>query len=340
MTMAIREDVLRHAALLTLERYPLLAESGKYKVGYLHKTICVEAEDTLCDTKGLTVFMNALLCRYVEVLNYPISKGEQLFKDISSVPHEADSEDAFVLLDDIPSNKPVWYMQAHAFHAPVGEGDQDCVTQIRIPLEDKHGKPKMVINTDLIHYLAPLMSEAVRSKYDQVIPAGEYVVGKFQIDLRPFFHSATLRPYKTPVYLAYNRSLGSYPSDTVFLSQKKLLDAQLKKDTLAWSAQCKIKGNDEDDLATYNVESGGIIHLPESLARYVTDYFCVSSPNSLGFNLSLLKYNNVLTISITHKQSDSDICWSLMNLLRQYDFPAYISDEYICRPMEDAYKMI
>ena len=93
---------------------------------------------------------------------------------------------------------------------------------------------------------------------------GEYVVASVQVNLRPYYPSASLRPYHTPIFLAYNRNLTDYPYGTVLMSQKKLLEAQLKNDTLAYSAQRKIA--DIEKVRVYQF-------LREPIERYFGEEF-------------------------------------------------------------------
>ena len=202
-------------------------------------------------------------------------------------------------------------------------------------------------------YIAPLFSHAVHEMFGGEIEAGEYVVASVQVNLRPYYPSATMRPYHTPVYLAYNRNLSDYPYSTVLMSQKKLLEAQLKPDTLAYSAQRKIADIDlayegpVEDIdtrfselqskirakSTYDIAGLGHVILPESMQRLVTELYPVIPSSGKTFSVTAELFKNELAVTVCGRRNTGHVAARLVELLHGNDIDAYVSDSYSFRPM-------
>lgn len=158
---------------------------------------------------------------------------------MSSEYFKAEGDDPMVRMDDVNASRPVWYMDAKAVVPEPVTVSMEQVVQVRIPLH-KLKRDYSELGNVPVTYIAPFFSHAVHEMIAGEMEVGEYVVASVQVNLRPYYPSASLRPYHTPIFLAYNRNLTDYPYGTVLMSQKKLLEAQLKNDTLAYSAQRKI----------------------------------------------------------------------------------------------------
>jgi hypothetical protein len=187
------------------------------------------------------------------------------------------------------------------------------------------------------------------------IDSGEYIVASVQINLRPYFPSSTLRPYHTPVFLAYNRNLSDYPYKTVLMSQKKLLEAQLRNDALAYSAQRKISDIEKafdasvtiEDLdvefaalqqkadcrSTYDICRVGHAILPESMQRLVSEFYPVIPSSGKSVSVTVTTYKGDLVVTVSGKKYAYDVCSRLVELLRANDIDAYIADRYEFSPL-------
>ena len=163
-----------------------------------------------------------------------------------------------------------------------------------------------------------------------------------------------MRPYHTTVYLAYNRNLSDYPYSTVLMSQKKLLEAQLKPDTLAYSAQRKIAAVEkayegtiekiderfstmQEGLrlkSTYDIAGLGHVILPESMQRLVTELYPVIPSSGRTFSVTAELFKNELAVTVSGRRNTSAVAARLVELLRGNDIDAYIADCYSFRPMD------
>jgi hypothetical protein len=165
----------------------------------------------------------------------------------------------------------------------------------------------------------------------------------------------TLIPYGTSVFLAYNRNLAEYPYDTVLMSQKKLLEAQLKSDTLAYSAQRKIadveKAYSESvsidvlherfdamrravaSRSTYDIAKIGNVVLPDSMQRLVTELYPVIPAGDRLFSVTVESFRNELVVTVSGRQSVRNVCSRLVELLHDNSIEAYMADMYSFLPM-------
>jgi hypothetical protein len=184
---------------------------------------------------------------------------------------------------------------------------------------------------------------------------GEYVVASVQINLRPYYPSSSLRPYHTPVFLAYNRNLSDYPYKTVLMSQKKLLEAQLKNDTIAYSAQKKISEiekafdsstslteldaafdalhNTVSKRSTYDICRIGNVILPESMQRLVTEFYPVIPSSGRSISVTVSTYKGELSVTVSGRKYSYSVCSRLVELLLENDIDAYIADRYRFRSL-------
>ena len=206
-----------------------------------------------------------------------------------------------------------------------------------------------------VTYVAPMLSHAVHEIFSDQIAAGEYVVASVQINLRPYYPSASLRPYYTPVFLAYNRNLTDYPYKTVLMSQKKLLEAQLKNDALAYSAQRKISDIESafesaenlasldaafdslqeknDRRSTYDICRIGNVILPESMQRLVSEFYPVIPTSGKSVSVTVTTFKGELSVTVSGRKHAYAVCHRLVELLAENDIDAYIADRYEFSPL-------
>jgi hypothetical protein len=164
-----------------------------------------------------------------------------------------------------------------------------------------------------------------------------------------------MRPYQTPIYLAYNRNLSDYPYSTVLISQKKLLEAQLKQDTLAYSAQrriteiewaCEAPAGEIDERfnaiqekarakSTYDISGLGHVILPESMQRLVTELYPVIPTSGKTFSVTAELFKNELAVTVSGRRDVEQVAHRLVELLKGNEIDAYIVDSYTFRPMTD-----
>ena len=324
-----------------------------FRISYCHKHLYVDYHRALADEFGMMAFVKALVMRYLELSGYPVQTDGSV-KLLSDEYFQAEGEDPMEKMQDKFASRPVWYMDAKALVPEVVEGDKEEVVQVRVPVA-KLKKDYLDLASIPVTYMAPLLSHALREVYSESMQGGEYVVAEVQINLRPYYPSASLRPYYTPVFLAYNRNLADYPYKTVLMSQKKLLEAQLKNDTLAYSAQRKISDVENafefsDSLAsldasfdimqenanrrsTYNICRIGNVILPESMQRLVSEFYPVIPSSGKSVSVTVTTYKGDLAVTVSGKKYAYEVCRRLIELLHANDIDAYIADRYDFSPL-------
>ena len=324
-----------------------------FRISYCHKHLYVDYHRALADEFGMMAFVKALVMRYLELSGYPVQTDGSV-KLLSDEYFQAEGEDPMEKMQDKFASRPVWYMDAKALVPEVVEGDKEEVVQVRVPVA-KLKKDYLDLASIPVTYMAPLLSHALREVYSESMQGGEYVVAEVQINLRPYYPSASLRPYYTPVFLAYNRNLADYPYKTVLMSQKKLLEAQLKNDTLAYSAQRKISDVENafefsDSLAsldasfdimqenanrrsTYNICRIGNVILPESIQRLVSEFYPVIPSSGKSVSVTVTTYKGDFAVTVSGKKYAYEVCRRLIDLLHANDIDAYIADRYDFSPL-------
>lgn len=324
-----------------------------FRVSYCHKHLYVDYHRALADEFGMMAFVKALVMRYLELSGYPVQTDGSV-KLMSDSYFQAEGEDPMEKMQDKFASRPVWYMDAKAVVPERVTGDAEEVVQVRVPVA-KLKKDYLDLASIPVTYMAPLLSHALREIYSDKMEAGEYIVAEVQINIRPYYPSASLRPYYTPVFLAYNRNLADYPYKTVLMSQKKLLEAQLKNDALAYSAQRKIAYVENafefsDSLAsldasfeslqenanrrsTYNICRIGNVILPESMQRLVSEFYPVIPSSGKSVSVTVTTYKGDLAVTVSGKKYAYEVCRRLVEQLHANDIDAYIADRYEFSPL-------
>ena len=319
-----------------------------FRISYCHKHLYVDYHRALADDFGMIAFVKALVLRYLELSGYPVQTDGSV-KLMSDAYFHAEGEDPMEKMQDKSASRPVWYMDAKAVVPDAVLEDSEEVVQVRVPVA-KLKKDYLDMASIPVTYVAPLLSHALREVYSDMMQTGEYIVAEVQINLRPYYPSASLRPYHTPVFLAYNRNLADYPYKTVLMSQKKLLEAQLKNDTLAYSAQRKIADVENafefsDSLAaldasfdslqekarrrsTYSICRIGNVILPESMQRLVTEFYAVIPSSGSSVSVTVSTYKGELAVTVSGRKYSYSVCRRLVELLQENDIDAYIADRY------------
>ena len=123
------------------------------------------------------------------------------------------------------------------------------VTRVHIPTAKMKGIVRDYLSMPST-ILSPFFAEALLETHPEDAVPGEYAIAYIQINLRQYFPTTTLRPFFVNLPLAYNRRLPDYPVATVLMSQKKLLEAQLR--TECPRIQCAAE--DRQDRADYRRE--------------------------------------------------------------------------------------
>ena len=324
-----------------------------FRVSYFHKHLYVDYHRALADEPGMMAFVKALVMRYLELSGYPV-RTDGSVKLMTDEYFQAEGEDPMVKMQDKFASRPVWYMDAKALVPEVVECAIEEVVQVRVPVA-KLKKDYLDLASIPVTYMAPLLSHALREIYGESIHGGEYIVAQVLVNLRPYYPSASLRPYYTPAFLAYNRNLLEYPYKTVLMSQKKLLEAQLKNDTLAYSAQRKISEIEDifesaqtlaeldaafDSMqvnasrrSTYDISRIGNVIFPESMQRLVNEFYPVIPSSGKPVSVTVTTYKGDLVVTVSGKKYAYDVCRRLVELLHANDIDAYIADRYDFSPM-------
>lgn len=323
-----------------------------FMVSYTHKSIFFDFHRAMADEIGMMTFSKSVILRYLELAGYDVSSDGSV-KTCSGEYFPAEGADPMKRLEDVNASRPVWYMDAKAKVAPKDERTDEEVVQVRVPVA-KLKKDYLEMPNIPVTYMAPFISHAVYEYYGAPEP-GEYVVAAVQVNLRPYYPSATMRPFSTPAFLAYNRNLEDYPYKTVLMSQKKLLEAQLKPDTLAYSAQRKISdirdafdrspSLSELDQAfdqiqdrmsrrsTYDICRVGNVILPESMQRLVTEFYPVIPSAGRTISVAVSTYRGDLLVTVSGRNGTLGICRRLVELLKGNDIDAYIAERYEFTPL-------
>ncbi len=371
LTMHLREDVLQKVMVESAARFPHLSvrlsiSDGDYvfcpsevfderllRVTMCDRTICFDFHRALADSTGMMSFVKAVLFRYLELSGCQVTNDGSV-KSLSGSFSAVEAQDPMMKLEDKPASRPVWYMDAKAVNVEGCPAVVQQVVQVRIPLSripreyDQMAKEPET-------FLIPLISHSVYEAYRGEMAAGEYVVASVQVNLRPYFPSPSLRPYHTPVYIAYNRNIGEYPYRTVQMSQKKLLEAQLKTDALVYSAQKQtaelekaLAGPDADvrrreveamrasiaGRATYEVHRIGNVIMPDSMQRYVTELYPVMPCGGYACSVTLVAYRGEIFVTFAGGQALRGVADRFVSLLEENDISAFVADEYDFVPLE------
>lgn len=325
-----------------------------FRVSYIHKTVYFDFHRALTDEYGMMSFAKSVLFRYLELSGCPV-RNDGSVKLLSGTYFQAEGIDAMLKMEDINASRPVWYMDARAVVPPLcGKGSEEVV-QVRIPMSESSG---LLSGAAVNHvtYISPAFSQAVQEIYEDRAGQGEYVVASVSVNLRPYFPAASLRPFNTDVYLAYNRSLYDYPYNTVQMSQKKLLEAQMKNDALAYSAQRYMTGieaaSDSSETfgelcdamsciqektnarATYRIGGFGNVLLPESMRRLVESFYPVIPSGGKSYSLTVENYSGSLVVAVCGKERTAEVCARFAEILQENYIDAFVADTYRFVPMD------
>lgn len=335
-----------------------------FRVSYSAKTVFLDVHSALLDEKGLASFAKAVVFRYIQLSGYPVENDGSV-RSLPGGQQNVSMDDPFEKIEDIPAARPVWYMDAKAFHAPAvreessgsghrSSGEMFDAVQIRIPLQklrsfvkEYSGLPEIIISS--------VVSQALYERYCGDMAKGEYMVASISVNLRRYFHTVSLKPFSTSVTLAYNRRLGEYPFNTILMSQKKLLEAQLKTDALAYNAQQRMADFEKVQSctdfvsrctaasgiisgkaaqSTYMLRNAGNIGMPESMVRYVTEFYPMYTPSVHPLSFSSIIFRNEVILTVTLKHGyQPDLCRRIVSLMNDNDIYAYITDEFSFIPV-------
>lgn len=322
-----------------------------FRVSFSHKSIFFDWHLSLADGRGMLEFVKAVVFRYIMLSGFPV-KNDGTVKEADDPANAVEGTDPYVRLDDISASRPVWYMDAKAFNISPDPG-KECgkihVQQIVIPLSKVKGQVKEYLSSPE-SFISPLFSHILYERYASEIPQGQYIVSAIKENLRPHFPTASIRAYFSPLTLAYNRKVDEYPFGTILMSQKKLLDAQLKQDALAYSAKRMMRtvqdscggditfreklersGKSLDSAAgtaTFSICSLGNVVMPESMLRYIMELYPVAPAGSYAASLSVLNIKGDMVITVADRAEEKTLAVRFADLLNRYDIPAFISDEY------------
>lgn len=323
-----------------------------FRVSCSRKSVFFDWHLALSDGKGMLEFVKAVVFRYVQICGFPV-RNDGTVKEAEEPSNAVEGIDPYERLDDIPASRPVWYMDARAFNVPLPENPEDMervhVQQIRIPVAKVKGHVREYVSQPE-SFISPLFSHVLYERFCGQMQQGEYIVSTIKENLRPHFPSASLRSYFAPVSLAYNRKVDEYPFGTVLMSRKKLLDAQLKHDALAYSAKRMMKTvslscgdgipfnervlraekcmDTDAGTATFSICNVGNIAMPESLQQYIVEIYPIVPSGSYASSLSIVNFKGDLTVTVCDRNEGMDIAVRFVELLNRQDIPAFVSDEF------------
>ncbi|MBO8445557.1 MAG: hypothetical protein IAC23_07690 [Bacteroidetes bacterium] len=325
-----------------------------FRVSCAGKTIFFDIHLAMLDERGMAAFAKSVVFRYIQLAGYPISNDGNV-RTLTDGEIHVSEEDPMEHIADIPASRPAWYMDAKAFllqhDIPAGP---DHITQIRVPLAKLRSYAKDYSGLP-VTFIAPLVSHAVYERYRQDMESGEYVVASISVNLRQYFPTLSFRPFSTAVTLAYNRRLGEYPFNTILMSQKKLLEAQLKPDALAYNAGRRLddmerlssasgleaKAHMAEKMAsmeaarsTYMIRGAGNVGMPESMLRYVTEFYPIFTPVRHDFVVSMVVLRNEAVLTFSERNgADGSFSRRVAELMNENEICAYVSDEFDMMPI-------
>ena len=325
-------------------------ETGGYlfRVTYSGKSVYFDWHLALCDERGISEFVKAVIFRYIQLCGYKISNDGSV-KEVHSQSTMIEGLDPYARLEDIPASRPVWYMDAKSFSVPSHEEKSCYVDQVRIPVSKIKGQVRQYISQPEA-FISPLFSRVLYEKYKDEIGEGEYIVSFIRENLRPHFPSASLRLFFSPLTLAYNRNLEEYPMSTILMSQKKLLDAQLRNDALAYSARRLVAMAEEacdsrlslsekisrstaslekvSGTATFSICNLGNTVMPETLQQYITEFYPVFPSAGFAYSLSVVNFKGEMLVTVACKDGDRMLPFRFASILNSQDVYAFVADEF------------
>lgn len=325
-------------------------ETGEYlfQVSYSGKTLFFDWHLSLCDERGMAEFVKSVIFRYLQLCGFDVLNDGSV-KDDHTPSTVMEGMDPYVRLEDIPASRPVWYMDAKSFSAPLHPEVSDYVYQIRIPLSKIKGQVRQYLSQPEA-FISPVFSHVLYEKYVNEISEGEYIVSYIRENLRPHFPSASLRLFFSPLTLAYNRNLAEYPVTTILMSQKKLLDAQLRNDALAYSARClvdmsenacdsslsiseKISRSDAvlekvSGTATFSICNLGNTVMPETLQQYITEFYPIFPAAGFAYSLTVVNFKGELLVTVATRDGDRSLPFRFASILNSQDVYAFVADEF------------
>lgn len=321
-----------------------------FRITVSHKTIHIDWHMSICDERGMSEFAKSLVFRYIQLCGFPVGNDGSI-NEPDDPTGTVEGIDPYDRLEDIPASRPVWYMDAKAFSvmSPEDSSRDGYGLQIRIPVSRVKGNLRQYLQQPEA-FISPLFSHAIYEKYGRCIAQGEYIVSRIRENLRPHFPTASFRTFYSPVTLAYNRKLTEYPFNTILMSQKKLIDAQLRHDALAYSAQRLVHSNetvyDPDkpfdrktdagktlaeetaQSATFSICNMGNPVIPESLQQYMVEFYPVVTSSVFAFALSVICFKGDIVINVSCRDRDRTVPFRFVELLNGQGMYAFVSDEY------------
>lgn len=327
-----------------------------FRISCAFKTVCFDVHASLLDEKGMAAFAKSVIFRYIQLSGYEVENDGSV-RGMKDGVTRISEDDPFGAIEDFPASRPAWYMDAKAFHIPGAENVSGHfrAVQIRIPLTRLRSCAKDYADVPET-FISPIVSHAIHQEYGDRIGRGEYVVAALSVNLRRFFPTLSLKPFSVDISLAYNRKFGDYPFNTILMSQKKFIEAQLKPDALAYNAERLVRDSESlmsgkdmagkkslaADLAerkagaaTYILHSAGTVGMPASMMRYVTEFYPMYAPSVHQFVLSSIIFRNELVLTATSGPGiPSGLCRRIVSLMNEHDIYAFISDEFDYVPVK------
>lgn len=321
-----------------------------FRLTVSHKTLHIDWHMSICDERGMSEFAKSLVFRYIQLCGFPVGNDGSI-NEPDDPTGTVEGIDPYDRLEDIPASRPVWYMDAKAFSAasPEDASPDGYGLQIRIPLSRVKGNLRQYLQQPEA-FISPLFSHAIYERHEGEIAQGEYIVSRIRENLRPHFPTASFRTFYSPVTLAYNRKVTEYPFNTILMSQKKLLDAQLRHDALAYSALRLVRSKESvcdtgmqfdrktdagkalaaetAHSATFSICNMGNPVIPESLQQYIVEFYPVVTSSVFAYALSVICFKGDIVINVSCRDRDRTVPFRFVELLNGQGMYAFVSDEY------------
>ena len=327
-----------------------------FRVSFSGKTVYFDVHSSLLDERGLAAFAKSVIFRYIQLAGFPVENDGNV-RALPDALASLSMDDPMAMLEDIPASRPAWYMDAKAYvtcqSGVSAPHDMIHVAQVKVPLARLRSHAREYIASPEI-FVSPIVSHAVYEMNRENMKPGEYVVASISVSLRRYFPTLSFLPFFTTVSLAYNRRLHEYPFNTILMSQKKLLEAQLKTDALAYNVQRKIDDMErisrpeslearkaaaseaalgKASKSTYMIRNAGNIGMPDSMDRYVTEFYPLYTPGLQEFTVSTIVFRNEMVLTLAGKSSAAGaLCRRIASLMNENEIYAYMSDEFDFSP--------
>ena len=89
-------------------------------------------------------------------------------------------------------------------------------------------------------------------------------------------------------------------------------------------------------MSTYDICRVGNVILPDSMQRYVTEFYPLIPSGPYMYSLTVVNYRGDVVVTVSGKRDVNKVCGRFVELLVSNDVDAFIADEYSFIPMDNS----